>query len=88
MPSLWSYFNRLFHYTDLFSHTSLLRYNMESDYSSATGGILSFIIVVTFSALFFNLGLRTLRKQIISTNTVTSGEIDPSALSVTLGPGG
>ena len=88
MPSCWSYFNRLFHYTDLFAHTSMLRYNMESDYSTATGGMFSFTIVTLFIALFFNLGLRTLRRQIITTSTVTSGEIDPSLLNITMGPGG
>ena len=62
MPPIWSYFNRLFHYTDLFAHTSMLRYNLESDYSTATGGCLSFIIVTTLAALFFSLGLQTVRK--------------------------
>ena len=62
MTSCWSYFNRLFHYTDLFAHTSMLRYNMESDYSTATGGVLSFTIVIVFAALFFDLELRTVRK--------------------------
>ena len=68
MPPIWSYFNRLFHYTDLFAHTSLLRYNMESDYSTATGGFLSFVIVIVFAALFFSLGLRTVRKEIINSS--------------------
>ena len=62
MPSCWSYFNRLFHYTDLFSHKTLLRHNLESDYSTAIGGILSLSIVIIFAALFFNQGLKTLRK--------------------------
>ena len=63
---------------DFFQTSKLLRYNKDAEYKSVTGGITSISVVAIFCILFFNMGLRTIRKEIITSSTSTKNDIDPS----------
>ena len=66
MPSFCSHLSNLMKKPDLFCQTTFVRYNGEADYSTATGGFVSLAVIVIFSILFFNMGIRTLHKEIIT----------------------
>ena len=71
MPSCFYYINNILRKPDLFCQPSLLRYNGEAEYSTATGGFLSIAVIVIFVTLFFSMGLRTIRMEIITSNLET-----------------
>ena len=68
MPSCCFHFSNLLRKPDLFSQTTLLRYNGEAEYSTATGGFISIAVITIFIALFFSMGLKTLNKEIITSS--------------------
>ena len=62
MPSVTHCLNSFFRKVDLFPSTSLLRYNGDKEYTTATGGIISIVIITIFIILFFNMGVKTVKK--------------------------
>ena len=73
---------------DLFSQSNFLRLNGDSEYSTATGGFISLSIIILFIVLFFNMGLKTFKKQVIYSEKYTEFQIDPRSYTIKLGPGG
>jgi hypothetical protein len=67
MVFFFSSVNRCFRKVDLFPSNKLLRYNGDIDYTTTTGGILSVVIIAVFVVLFANMGIKTLRREIIDT---------------------
>ena len=66
MPSFCSHLSSLMKKPDLFSQTGFLRYNGEGDYRTATGGFISLAVYAIFIILFFNMGIKTLQKEIVT----------------------
>ena len=81
-------FKRLIKKVDVFSYARFLRFRGEDEYSTATGGCCSLMVIVIILLLFFTVGLRTIRKEIITSSVSSSEEADPSLETFTLGPGG
>ena len=79
---------KVFRNFDFFQTSKLLRYNKDAEYKSVTGGITSITVVIILCILFFNMGLRTIRKETVTSSTSTTNEIDPSEMTLTMGPGG
>ena len=77
MPSKCYYLNSFFKKIDLFPHNNFLRYNGEAEYTTATGGALSTIIIILFVILFANMGLKTVNKQIITSSVSTNYQENP-----------
>ena len=50
---------------DFFQSSKLLRYNGDAEYKSTSGGVITVMVVGVLVALFFSMGLRTIRKEII-----------------------
>ena len=73
---------------DSFPATQFLRYNGESEYATATGGILSLIIIVIFIILFTSTGLDIVNRVTVTATSNFQNEIDPSAANITAGPDG
>ena len=71
MPSLCSHISNLLKKPDLFCQTVFVRYNGEADYSTATGGFVSLAIIVIFVTLFFSMGLKTVKREIIKSTIET-----------------
>ena len=88
MPSCFYYLNNFLRKPDLFCQSSLVRYNGQAEYSTATGGFLSIAVITIFVALFFTEGLSTIKKEIITSSIKTESEIDPSSYSFVVGPNG
>ncbi len=55
-----------FKFCDLFSLSQFLRYKGESDYKTASGGVISVLVLSIFSALFLNVAIATINKSIIN----------------------
>ena len=87
MPSLCSHISNLLKKPDLFCQTAFVRYNGEADYSTATGGFVSLAVIIIFVTLFFSMGLKTVKREIIKSTTETQSEIDPSPHTFKIGPG-
>ena len=88
MPSCCSIFANFFRTVDLFPTSTFLRYNGEAEYKTITGGIISISVLIVFVALFYAMGIRTAKKEIIISSTDTFTETDPSSHTFTIGPGG
>ena len=73
---------------DFFQSSKLLRYNGDAEYKSTTGGCTTVAVVAILIALFYSMGLRTIRKEIIFSSTESVNELEPSGMDVTLGPNG
>ena len=56
---------RVFRIFDFFQSSKFLRYNRDAEYKSTSGGITTVIVVGILISLFFSMGLRTIRKEII-----------------------
>ena len=65
---------------DLFPTSTFLRYKGDNDYTTVTGGCVSFSVIVIFVILFSSMGIRTLRKEIIASATQTEYTADPERL--------
>lgn len=61
----------LFQAFDLFATTSFLRYKKDDSYSTASGGVISMLVVIIFLVLFANTALQTLQKTIINWSATT-----------------
>ena len=51
---------------DLFPNPQLLRYNGNPDYKTTMGGLISISVIAILVILFFNMGIKTATKQIIT----------------------
>jgi hypothetical protein len=71
MPSFFKTSSKFFRKVDLFPTTKLLRYNGETEYTTTTGGIISVAVIVIFVVLFANMGVKTVRKEIITSDSFT-----------------
>ena len=56
---------KFFRKFDFFQSSKFLRYNGDAEYKSTSGGVITVIVVGVLIALFFSMGLRTIRKEII-----------------------
>lgn len=72
--------NKILKTIDLFPTSIFLRYKGETDYTTATGGFLSITVIIVFIILFASMGIKTLKKEIISTSSETLYEVDPPEL--------
>ena len=88
MKSFFSAVGKAFRSVDLFPTSKLIRYNGDAEYTSTTGGIISVLVIAIFIVLFASMGIRTIRKEIIQTETEVSENSDPSELKIKLGPEG
>jgi len=66
---------------DLFCTSQLVRFRGEPLYSTATGGFLSISIIVLCVVVFANMGVMTLRKEIIKSSTSFKIQEEPSPVS-------
>ena len=62
MVSCFSSCSRFFRMFDFFQSSKFLRYNGEAEYKSTSGGIVTILVIGVLVALFFSMGLRTVRK--------------------------
>ena len=88
MVSCFSSCSRFFRMFDFFQSSKFLRYNGDAEYKSTTGGFTSVAVVIIFVILFSSMGLRTIKKEIISSSVDTQSSVEPSELTVNLGPSG
>lgn len=51
---------------DLFSVSQFIKYKGDNDYSTATGGFCSVLVLTIFAVLFTSLGIRTVSREIIN----------------------
>ena len=58
--------SKLLRMFDFFQSSKLLRYNRDAEYKSTSGGVTTVVVVGILISLFFSMGLRTVRKEIIS----------------------
>lgn len=65
---------------DLFPTNQLVRYNGESEYTTATGGLVSLALIVIILILFSSKGIQTLDRSTISSSISTKIEVDPSPI--------
>ena len=68
MPSARYCIKKILKHVDLFSTTQFLRYNGEDSYTTATGGVVSIAVISILVILFASMGVRTVNKQIITSN--------------------
>lgn len=73
---------------DCFASTQFLRYKGEPQYSTATGGIISIIIIIIFIVLFINAAINVINKATVTATTNYSHQNDPELTTVTIGPNG
>ena len=88
MVSCSTQFIKMLRMFDFFQSSKLLRYNGDAEYKSTSGGIVSMTVVIIFIILFSSMGMKTLRKEIITASSNTENEIDPSDMNMTMGPEG
>ena len=88
MVSCSTQFIKILRMVDFFQSSKLLRYNGDAEYKSTSGGIVSVTVVIIFIILFSNMGLKTLRKETITSSSYTENEIDPSEMNMVMGPEG
>ena len=86
MPTVKSCLNKMLKTIDLFPNNQFLRYNGESDYTSATGGFVSFGLIIILIIIFANMGIRTINKKIISSSTSTKHDSNPLPLTFKMAP--
>ena len=88
MATCCSVLHSLFQALDLFASSKFVRYKGESEFRTATGGAVSVSIIVIFGLLFSTMGLRTVRKEIITSVTESNFEPVPSNYSFRVGTHG
>ena len=45
-----------------------MRYNGDSDYTTATGGFISIVVIIVFAVMFASMALKTMDRKIISSS--------------------
>ena len=86
MPSFFSRLSLALRSIDLFPTSNLVRYNGGTDYTTTTGGLISIVVIAIFIILFASMGLRTLKKELITVEVDRQSEIDPSELKFITNP--
>lgn len=71
---------------DLFPTSNLIRYKDSSDYTTATGGFVSIIVIIVFIVLFASQGIKTVDRQIIQSSVTTEFEAQPPSLRIKTSP--
>lgn len=71
MPSAREILYIFFKKADLFQNNQLLRYNGNSEYTTVTGGIISTVLIIIYVVLFSSMGLKTLKREIITSYVYT-----------------
>ncbi len=56
---------------DLFPTSNFVRYSGDSEYTTSTGGLTSVVVIIIFIILFANMGLKTVKMEIISSEFYT-----------------
>jgi hypothetical protein len=67
---------------DLFPTDQFVRYNSESEYTTATGGFVSLGLITIILLLFSNKGIQTLDRTTITSSVSTQIETEPSPIKV------
>ncbi len=80
MPSIKVALSKALRYVDLFPTSSFIRYGGDSEYTSSTGGFTSLMVITIFIILFASMGVRTVKKEIISADSYSENQVDPSEL--------
>ena len=88
MPSCTSHVNNFFKSFDLFSYGQFFRYNGAGSYTTFSGGLVSIGVMVILIVLLANMGIKTVKKEIIFTSQSTDFADDPSKLTIDLSPEG
>ena len=73
---------------DLFPNAQLLRYNGNPDYKTTMGGLISISVITILVILFFNMGIKTATKQLVTATVSSQNEGNPSETKLTMGPQG
>jgi hypothetical protein len=73
---------------DLFPAQQFLRYKGESEYTTATGGFCSLLIIAIFVVLFINTGLNVLNKTSVIVSSDVQHQADPVLTSIVTSPAG
>ena len=63
---------------DLFAHNQFLRYRSEESYQTITGGIVSILLIGLFIGIFWTLVISTFSYSLITSQSETIYEADPS----------
>jgi len=66
MPSFVTIGSKFLRSVDLFPTSKILRYNGETEYTTTTGGIISAAVIIIFLILFSSMGIKTIKKEIIT----------------------
>lgn len=56
---------------DMFCSSQLLRYNSNTEYKTLTGGLISFLIIISMIIVFTSMVSNTLNKSIINSKMIT-----------------
>ena len=62
---------------DLFPADQFIRFRGESEYTTATGGFFSFLLLGTILAAFLSKGFQTVNRENITSSSTTNIEYDP-----------
>ena len=65
MAKIIKFVKKFFTKFDLFPATQYLRYKEEAEFKTATGGLVSIVIIIIFIIVFQSLAMQTLNKDII-----------------------
>ncbi len=64
---------------DLFAHSQFLRYRSEESYRTITGGIVSLLLIGLFIGIFWTMVIGTFSYSIITSQSESVYEADPTA---------
>lgn len=73
---------------DLFPTTQFIKFNKDSEYTTATGGFVSLGLIIIILILFSSKGIQTLQRSIINSSTSSQIETEPSPLKIMTSPSG
>lgn len=71
---------------DLFPTNQFIKYNKQSEFTTATGGFVSFVLIVIVLILFASRGLDTLNKANITSSTSYTIDAEPPYMKIVSGP--
>ena len=73
---------------DLFPADQFIRFRGESEYTTATGGFFSFLLIGTILAAFLSKGFQTVNRENITSSYTTNIESDPQSVKVSASKNG
>ena len=65
---------------DLLSTSQFLRYKGQSEFTTATGGFVSLILMVITTILLYNMGILTINRQLINSSISSEIDADPTPI--------